>query len=79
MRSLFLLTLLTSCASFQESSEVSDGAIINLATTSYIKGCVDGKNDIYKIKTKGRRFERCKEMSKEHRKDITEILKKGPE
>ena len=71
MHRIFLLTLFCSCA-----SHVSNDAIINLATTSYIKGCVDGKNDIYKIKTKGRRLDRCKEMSIDHKKDLEDILTK---
>ena len=72
MLRIFIFLLLSSCAS--TPNDTSHEAIVNLATTSYIRGCIDGKNDIYKIKTKGRRFDRCKELSRKHKIDLEQIF-----
>ncbi len=81
MKSLLLMSFLISCAHRvnQESDPLQTNtynteSVISLVKNSYIKGCIDGKNDIYSIKTKGRRLKRCRDLSINHENDIRELL-----
>lgn len=74
--------LITSCASSGtkaikkdiDDGDVSLGAVLDLARSSYLKGCVDGMKHITKKKTYGVIFEYCKVQSIQHEKDIKLIF-----
>lgn len=65
---LILLLALTSCAHQRYASK---GAVLDLARTSYHKGCVDLNK---KLKRKKSEYKRCREMSLEHQKEIKYIF-----
>lgn len=76
MHKFLLLLVLASCAHREQSSEFeySKGAVLDLAKTSYLKGCVD----ILKLKegkTYGKNHKICLDLSANHQKEIKEILK----
>ena len=50
------------------------GAILDLAKTSYIRGCIEGMNHLIPKKTKGKRLEFCVESSKKHKEEMRTIL-----
>lgn len=78
-----LLLLLSSCSSFSrkspsiideiEQENISVDAVLNLARSSYLKGCVDSKNYFIPEKDKSA-FVDCMNMAKLHEKDIKEII-----
>ncbi len=51
-------------------------SLLDLARSSYLKGCVDGKNTFVKIYPENKRssFAKCTDMAKSHQEDIREIL-----
>lgn len=55
------------------NENISAQSILDLARTSYLKGCVDSKNYWYPEKTV-RAFPKCKKMAKEHELDIKYII-----
>jgi hypothetical protein len=80
---LILLLVLTSCAHNTKESakelinkkEISKGSVLDLVRASYQKGCVDGIQHEYPLKTHGRIFKQCLEKAKNHEKEISDILK----
>ena len=79
MKTILLLVLATGCASTQTSRPVeedmfSTGSVLTLVQTSYIRGCIEGMNELRPDKTKGSRLNRCKVLSKKHEGDIRELL-----
>ena len=82
--SLITILLLTSCASVNKKAQlkheindgqVSTGAVIDLARSSYLKGCIDGIKHLTKKQSKGVYFEFCKVKAKSHEEDILSIIK----
>tara|TARA_Y100001936_G_C15867913_1_gene556037 strand:- start:542 stop:811 length:270 start_codon:yes stop_codon:yes gene_type:complete len=81
LRLLASLTVLglTSCSSTRSIvDEVNDGnisaqAVVDLARSSYLKGCVDSKNKFSPEKKKSS-FTPCLDMAKLHQEEIREIL-----
>ena len=82
MNRLFLLLFiffLTACSTttdkqLEKDYSVSNQAILDLARSSYLKGCVDAKIDETKKITKGVIFRKCVEKAKIHQKTISEII-----
>lgn len=79
---LILILLLTSCAqnkvkqSFVEEvklGNISNQTILDLARTSYLRGCVESKKYWYPEKNHAP-FPKCLKMAKEHEKDIDVII-----
>ena len=80
---IFLILIHASCSSVKTNKEdaaqrCSISAITSLAKTSYIKGCINGMNQINNKKTKGERLVICRELSEVHAQGIEKLLK-GPE
>jgi len=82
--SLLIFTVFTSCASFNKkkqlkneinNGEVSTGAVIDLARSSYLKGCVEGIKHLTKKQSKGVYFDFCKVKAKLHEEEILSIIK----
>lgn len=82
MKSIILLTILTTGCAIQKTksiiderkeNNISSNAILNLARTSYLRGCVDSKNYWFPEKNKAA-FNRCSDMANEHSKDIEAII-----
>lgn len=70
--------LLNSCAHKatehkQESAENLDG-VLNIAKTSYIRGCIEGMNELIPLKSNGKRLEVCVKKSEFHQLEIKSIL-----
>ena len=88
MRKLSFVVLLLSfysCASSkpkaeQDQDSVSVNSALNLAKTSYIKGCVDGIQHVIRKKTYGKALSYCKTKSEIHKIELESIIqnKKGP-
>jgi hypothetical protein len=57
-----------------ESETYSKEGVLGLSRTSYQKGCVDGMNYKYPLKTYGKNFEACLKMAQKHESEIREIL-----
>ena len=81
MKLILLMALITSCAHKSRPevdplnvSTYNPESVLDLVKNSYIKGCIDGKNEIYSIKTKGRRLTKCRDLSTAHVKAIRELL-----
>ena len=79
MKTILLLALANGCATTQNSRPVeedtfSTGSVLTLVQTSYIRGCIEGMNDLKSDKTKGARLDRCKVLSTKHEGDIRELL-----
>lgn len=71
---LILLSFMTlSCAHKSvikdriDSKEITINSVADLARTSYLRGCVESKSKLS--------FEECTKKSKNHEKEIKEILK----
>jgi|SaaInlStandDraft_5_1057022.scaffolds.fasta_scaffold351908_2 hypothetical protein len=83
IRLLFILLILSACSSSpvkvikQEHAKgnISLDSILNLAKTSYIKGCIGGMNLIKKKRSHGKRFNLCKAKAQEHRQSLSKLLK----
>lgn len=84
MRILFVLVLaLSSCSQFKtkkrsfvdevKEENISNQTVMDLARSSYLRGCVDSKNYWFPEKTKAA-FPKCLKMAREHEKDIQDIL-----
>lgn len=83
MRLLFIFFILSSCShnstkhkSFVDEineENISVKSILDLARSSYLKGCVDSKNYWLPDK-KVSSFEQCKTMGIEHENDIKQII-----
>ena len=58
-----------------DPDEITIDSVLSLSRSSYIKGCIDGMNDIKKEKTHGSRLNRCKNFSNAHIKKLEELLK----
>jgi hypothetical protein len=71
---VLIFLLFMSCAHKEKKDNISVDAILNLATASYIRGCVDSKNHFIPEPKKTSAFQKCKIMSKDHRIDIRDIL-----
>ncbi|MBC76987.1 MAG: hypothetical protein CME64_13320 [Halobacteriovoraceae bacterium] len=76
----FLLLGLVSCSTRPRSivDEVNDGnittqTVLDLARSSYLKGCVDSKNEFAPELNKSV-FTQCVDMAKVHQEEIREIL-----
>lgn len=68
---------LIGCASSKKATDesmISNGAIGDLARSSYLKGCVDALTSTYKQKSKGIFFEQCVVKAKLHQTEILEII-----
>lgn len=79
MKKVFILALLSSCAHQGIKEEIREErislqAVLDLGRSSYLKGCVDSKNEFSSSKESS--FVRCRELAKEHEKELLEIL--GP-
>lgn len=83
MKLITLIVLLTSCSHhihpkkgiIDEVNEgnISSQSVLDLARSSYLRGCVDSKN--YWLPEKNvSAFEKCRQMAIEHQKDISSIL-----
>ena len=82
-----LALLLTACASQTKSTQkekrtivdevreenISTQTVLDLARSSYLKGCVDGKK-LYAPELETSSFERCKEHAFKHQKEIRSII-----
>ncbi len=88
LKSLVLILLLTSCALKKATPEptqkenedtYSKGSVLNLAKTSYIRGCIDGMNKLLKKRTRGTRLKFCKMKAGIHILEIKSILNATPE
>ena len=90
MKYIALLPLILGCSHIQKkesfTQEIEDGnisslTILDLARSSYLRGCVDGKNE-FASSLKKSAFNRCLEMAKLHEEDIKTIInsdiKKNP-
>lgn len=80
MRYFLILFIISSCAHKKRSivNEIDDEnisiqTVLDLARTSYLRGCVDSKNHWYPKKNV-RAFPKCKEMAKLHQQDINAII-----
>jgi hypothetical protein len=76
---LLFLSLFCSCATQTPLSEqlkrntISAGSVLDLAKTSYLRGCVEARVEIFG-KTKGRNLKHCQQKSKKHVSEIKKIL-----
>ncbi len=68
-----ILFLIVSCSTSQKkiSFEGINQKALELAGAAYLRGCVDGQK---KPQYPGPRFERCKKMSVDYKKEISPIL-----
>jgi hypothetical protein len=83
MRYLLIFVILSSCShhstkrkSFVDEineENISVKSILDLARSSYLKGCVDSKN-YWLPEKKVSSFEQCKTMALEHQNDIKQII-----
>ncbi len=58
----------------KKHDEISADSIIELARSSYVKGCIDGMNVIKKKRTKGERLRICVLKAKEHKAQLSKML-----
>ncbi len=81
----FVFFLLVSCATTTpeqnfkkefKKGDISMETYLSLVKQAYIKGCIDGKNYIEPKKTKGKRFEICRDFSEKYIIKIEQYLKK---
>lgn len=78
LKLIILAFIFTSCAHLNKESEQPKedlSSYVDIAQTSYLKGCIDGMNAIKKKKTYGVRFNICKDLSKKHKTDMETLLK----
>lgn len=84
MRLFFLCLLFLSCAHNRpvhkhsivdevNQGNISSQTVLDLARTSYLRGCVDSKNRWHPEKNKPA-FNTCLKMAREHEKDIEAII-----
>ena len=66
--------ILLSCASTTKRKDLGHQDILELAKASYLRGCVEGRNNLLNKKTKGRTFKFCEKKSLKHLQEITDIL-----
>lgn len=89
LRTLILSLVLlaaASCASRKPRSivdevsqeNISIQTVLDLARSSYLKGCVDGKN-IFAAETQQSSFETCRDHAMKHQEEIRSILEQIPE
>ncbi|MAX65959.1 MAG: hypothetical protein CME66_03395 [Halobacteriovoraceae bacterium] len=73
---LFIIILsLTSCAHWKKTQDYEvTSSVIDLAKSSYLKGCIDGMNSIQQKFTRGVRLEKCKKLSIKHEWDLKDML-----
>ncbi len=57
-----------------QKNDISIDSILDLAKQSYVKGCMDGMNEISKRRTAGKRLQNCIQKSKIHRQELKELL-----
>ena len=86
LASSFLLAI--SCASHNKKlrsvvDEVNEGnisvaTVLDLARSSYLKGCVDGKNTFAPEKSYKSSFGPCLSKAKQHQEEIRYILEQNP-
>ncbi len=79
---------LCACSSAQQKrrsvvDEVNEGnisvaTVLDLARSSYLKGCVDGKNEFAPEKRSESAFDPCLMKAKEHQEEIRYILEQNP-
>lgn len=70
--SLFVLIFISCAHKVPEKSNVP--GILNLAKTSYIRGCIDGMNKIQPMLTNGVRLTYCKVQASLHAREVEMIL-----
>ena len=79
MRLTLIIILISSCATDPyapikndiREKNVSVDAVLNIATTSYIKGCTEGLREVKKSKG---HFNQCKDLSLKHKEEMRELL-----
>lgn len=82
------LALLAACSSAPKKSrsvvdEVNEGnisaaTVLDLARSSYLKGCVDGKNTFAPEKGSKSAFGPCLNKAREHQEEIRYIIEQNP-
>jgi hypothetical protein len=73
MKSIIILIVLVSCAQAPvkpREDEVSLGAALNQSQMSYMKGCVDAMAFL-KVPVL---FENCRDMARDHRRELDSIM-----
>lgn len=83
MKFLCLVLIASSCSQLTTNNRsfvdevkeknISNQTVLDLARSSYLRGCVDSKNYWFPEKNKAA-FPKCLEMAREHEKDIQAIL-----
>lgn len=83
MRFLVSILIVSSCSQLTtkkrsivdevKEKNISKQTVLDLARSSYLRGCVDSKNYWFPEKDKAA-FPKCLEMAQEHEKDIQFII-----
>jgi hypothetical protein len=79
MTKSLILILFISCSSLQKKEQekqehYSKSSVLQLVSTTYVKGCIDGIHLITPDRTYGVNLEKCKTLAKKHVLSIDELL-----